>query len=53
MDVEIMSDTEEKMVIKDHEGKVHECEKLFTFDSDETKLSYICKVCKLKVKSLV
>lgn len=42
MDVEIVTDNEDKFVIKDHEGKVHECEKLFTFDSEETKLSYIC-----------
>ncbi len=42
MDAEIINDYGERMVIKDHEGKVHECEKLFTFDSDETKLSYIC-----------
>ncbi|MCR4581435.1 MAG: DUF1292 domain-containing protein [Bacilli bacterium] len=42
MDVEIIKENEERLVIKDHEGNVHECEKLFTFDSDETKLSYIC-----------
>jgi uncharacterized protein YrzB (UPF0473 family) len=42
MDVEIVKQNEEKMVIKDSEGNMHECEKLFTFDSEETKLSYIC-----------
>ena len=42
MDVEIVKETEERLVIKDHEGNVHECEKLFTFDSEETNLSYIC-----------
>ena len=42
MDVEIVNENENRLVIKDHEGNVHECEKLFTFDSDETKLSYIC-----------
>lgn len=42
MDVEIVKETDEKMIIKDSEGNMHECEKLFTFDSEETKLSYIC-----------
>lgn len=42
MDVEIIKENDERLVIKDHEGNIHECEKLFTFDSDETKLSYIC-----------
>ena len=42
MDVEIVKQNDEKMIIKDSEGNMHECEKLFTFDSEETKLSYIC-----------
>ena len=42
MEVEIVNQSENRMVIKDNEGNIHECEKLFTFDSDETKLSYIC-----------
>lgn len=42
MDVEIVSENENRMVLKDHDGHTHECEKLFTFDSEETKLSYIC-----------
>ena len=42
MNAEILEQTDEKMVIKDDEGNKHECNKLFTFDSEETKLSYIC-----------
>ncbi len=48
MDVEIIKENDNRMVIKDHEGNIHECEKLFTFDSDETKLSYICYTDNLK-----
>lgn len=42
MDVEIVKNNENRMVLKDQDGNMHECEKLFTFDSEETKLSYIC-----------
>jgi uncharacterized protein YrzB (UPF0473 family) len=48
MDVEIVKENDNRMVLKDHEGNIHECEKLFTFDSDETKLSYICYTDNLK-----
>ncbi len=42
MEVEIVNESESRIVVKDEEGRVIECEKLFTFDSDETGLSYIC-----------
>lgn len=42
MDSEIINNSENEIVIKDSEGNIHNCTKLFTFDSDETKLSYIC-----------
>ena len=48
MDAEIINENDNRLVIKDHEGNVHECEKLFTFDSEETKLSYICYTDNLK-----
>lgn len=48
MDAEIIKSDEEKLVIKDSNGVTHECEKLFTFDSDETNLSYICYTDKTK-----
>lgn len=42
MENEIIDNNDNKLVIKDSEGNIHNCIKLFTFDSDETKLSYIC-----------
>lgn len=42
MDVEIISDNENMMIVKNENGVQTECQKLFTFDSEETKLSYIC-----------
>ena len=42
MDAEIISDNENMLLLKDKDGKKIECQKLFTFDSEETKLSYIC-----------
>jgi len=42
MTAEIVEQNDEIIVIKDEEGNKHECNKLFTFDSEETKLSYIC-----------
>lgn len=42
MDLEIIDESENILIIKDSDGKKHECDKLFTFDSDETNLSYIC-----------
>ena len=41
-EAQIIEQTEDRMVIKDSEGTVKDCIKLFTFDSEETKLSYIC-----------
>lgn len=33
---------DEKLIIKNEKGERIECDKLFTFDSDETGKSYIC-----------
>ena len=48
MEAEIVEQNDEIMVIKDDQGNKHECNKLFTFDSEETKLSYICYTDKTK-----
>ena len=46
----IIEESNDVLVIKDNDGNVHECDKLFTFDSEETNLSYICYTDRTKDK---
>lgn len=40
--LKLISNDENEIIVKDSKGIEHKCSKLFTFDSDETNLSYIC-----------